>query len=99
MATPVALANSSQKSVGWIGVQAQNKCDVAVVTNVISDSLGAKAGIQVGDVILALDGRLMKGKDFETAVAALKPGTQVSINYARGSAAREVSVTVGSHNM
>jgi S1-C subfamily serine protease len=97
--TPVALANSSQKSVGWIGVQAQNKGDVALVTNVISDSPAAKAGIQPGDVILALDGRLMKGKDFEAAVAALKPGTLISVNYARGSSAHEVSITVGLHNM
>lgn len=94
-----AEAYSSQTSVGWIGVHAQNSGDVAVVTNVMADSPGAKAGIQVGDVILALDGRLMKGKDFETAVAVLKPGTQISLNYARGSSAHEVSITVGSHNM
>jgi S1-C subfamily serine protease len=68
------------------------------VTNVISDSPGAKAGIPPGDFILALDGRLIKGKDFETAVAALKPGTQISINYVRGSLAHEVSITVGSKN-
>lgn len=90
---------SSAKPIGWIGVHAQNNGDVAVVTNVSADGPGAKAGIQVGDNIVALDGRLIKGKDFEAAVAALKPGTQIAINYARGSSAREVSVTVGSHNM
>jgi hypothetical protein len=95
--TTVDSTIPSQKSVGWIGVQAQNKGDVALVTSVISDSPGAKAGIQPGDVILALDGRLMKGKDFESAVAALKPGTQISVNYARGSSAHEVSITVSSH--
>jgi serine protease Do len=77
---------------------AQNKGDVAVVTSVAADSPGAKAGIQVGDIILALDGRLIKGKDFESAVAALKPGTQISINYARGSSAHEVQITAGSSN-
>jgi S1-C subfamily serine protease len=93
-----ASTNSTQESVGWIGVHAQNKGDVAVVTSVTADSPGAKAGIQVGDIILALDGRLIKGKHFETAVAALKPGSQISINYARGSAAHEVQITVGSSN-
>jgi hypothetical protein len=88
----------SQKSVGWIGVHAQNNGDVAVVTNVNAGSPGEKAGIQVGDIILALDGRLLKGKDFETVVAALKPGTQISLNYARGSSAHEVSITVSSHS-
>jgi membrane-associated protease RseP (regulator of RpoE activity) len=89
-------ANSPQNSIGWIGVHAQNGGDAAVVTNVPPDSPGAKAGLQVGDIILALDGRLVKGKDFETAVAALKPGTRIPINYARGSTAHEVWLTVGS---
>jgi hypothetical protein len=91
--------NSSQNSIGWIGVHAQNKGDVAVVTSVAADGPAAQAGIQVGDIILALDGRLIKGRDFESGVAALKPGTQISLNYAHGASAREVSVTVGSHNM
>jgi S1-C subfamily serine protease len=95
--TAVALTNSSsQKSIGWIGFHAQNKGDVAVVTSVAADGPAAKAGVQVGDIILALDGRLIKGKDFETTVATLKPGTQISVNYARGSAAHEVWMTVGS---
>lgn len=90
--------SSSQTDIGWIGVNAQNKGDVSVVTNVNADGPGAKAGIQVGDIILALDGRLIKGKDFETIVSTLKPGTQISVNYARGSSAHEVTVTVGSPN-
>jgi hypothetical protein len=97
--TTVPSINSTPKPIGWIGVHAQNSGDVALVTNVMADSPGAKAGIQVGDVILALDGRLIKGKDFEGAVAALKPGTQISLNYARGSSAHEVSITLGSHSM
>jgi S1-C subfamily serine protease len=97
--TSGASIASSQEPVGWIGIYVQNKGDAAVVTSVTADSPGAKAGIQVGDNILALDGRLIKGKDFETSVAALKPGTEISINYARGSAAHAVSLTVGSHTM
>jgi serine protease Do len=73
--------------------------DGALVTNVTADGPGAKAGIQVGDLILALDGRLIKGKSFETAVASLKPGTQITVNYTRASAARETSVTVSPHSM
>jgi hypothetical protein len=96
--TPVST-NAPPKTVGWIGVNAQNTGDAAVVINVNVDSPGGKAGIQVGDIILALDGRLIKSKDFETVVAALKPGTKISVNYARGSSAHEVSITVGTHNM
>ena len=94
--TKEASTISSQKSIGWIGVQAQNKGDVAVVTSVAADGPAAKAGIQVGDIIIALDGRLVKGKDIESEVAALKPGTQISVNYAHGTSAHEVPVTVGS---
>jgi S1-C subfamily serine protease len=61
-------------------------------------SPAAKAGLQAGDIIVALDGRLIKGKNFETAVADLKPGTQILVNYARGSLTHEVSITVGSKN-
>jgi hypothetical protein len=92
------LPPTDAKLIGWIGIHAENKGDAAVVTNVSADGPGAKAGIQVGDIILALDGRLIKGKDFESAVAALKPGTQISVNYARGSASHEVQITVASQN-
>jgi S1-C subfamily serine protease len=93
-----ATTNAPQNSIGWIGVHAQNRGDVAVVTSVTADSPAAKAGIQVGDIILTLNGSLIKGKDFETAIAVLRPGTQISVNYARGSSAHEVRVTVGSQN-
>ena len=52
--------NTSQAPVGWLGVHSQNKGDAAVVTNVNADSSGAQAGIQVGDILLALDGRLIR---------------------------------------
>jgi hypothetical protein len=97
MVAVAAPTNSSQQPIGWIGIHAQNKGDAAVVTNVAPDSPGAMAGLQVGDIILALDGRLIKGKDFETTVSALKPGTRISVNYARGSSAHEVWITVASH--
>lgn len=97
LVTAPVSSNSSQKSVGWLGVSAQNNEDGAVVTSVSANGPGAEAGLQVGDVIQALDGRLIKGRDFEAAVAALKPGTRISVNYARGSSSKEVSVNVGSH--
>jgi S1-C subfamily serine protease len=94
----VPATNSSSKSVGWIGIHTQSTGDVAVVNYVTPDSPAAKAGVRAGDIILALDGRPLKGKDLESLVAALKPGTQISVNYARGSSAHEVSIIVGSWN-
>lgn len=60
---PASTPNTS-KTIGWIGVHTQNSGDVAVVTNVNPDSPGEKAGIQVGDVIVALDGRLIHNSDY-----------------------------------
>jgi S1-C subfamily serine protease len=51
---------------GWIGVSAQNGTDGAVVTDVSPGGPGAEAGIKVGDVVQALDGRLIKDKDLKT---------------------------------
>lgn len=92
----VPRTNVSPNVAGWIGIHAQNRGDLAVVTDVISDGPAAKAGIQVGNIIVALDGRLTKGKDVEAAIEALKSGTQISINYARGPLAHTVWVTVSS---
>jgi PDZ domain/PEGA domain len=92
---PPMTAISSSKNAGWIGVSAKNGLAGALVTNVNAEGPAARAGIHVGDVILALDGQMIKGKDFDTQVAALKPGTRVPVDYARGAASHEVWITVG----
>jgi predicted metalloprotease with PDZ domain len=77
---PLPTTDPLPKLIGWIGIHAQNKGDAAVVTNVSVDGPAAKAGLQMGDIIMALDGRLIKGKGFESTVGALKPGTQILVN-------------------
>jgi len=89
---------STQKPVGWIGVTTKNDREGALVTNVTAQGPAALAGIHVGDVILALDGRRVKGKELQTAVAALKPGTRVPVSYASGSSTHEVWITVASRD-
>jgi PDZ domain/PEGA domain len=89
---------SAQKPVGWIGVSTKNDSAGALVTDVTAQGPAALAGIHVGDVILALDGRQVKGKELRTVVAALKPGTRVPVSYASGSSTHEVWITVSSRN-
>jgi hypothetical protein len=89
---------SIQKAVGWIGVFTKNDSEGALVTDVTAQGPAALAGIHVGDVILALDGRRVKGKELQTAVAALKPGTRVPVSYASGSSTHEVWITVASRD-
>ncbi len=89
---------STQKPVGWIGVSTKNDSEGALVTDVTALGPAALAGIHVGDVILALDGRRVKGKELQSAVAALKPGTRVPVSYASGSSTHEVWITVASRD-
>jgi S1-C subfamily serine protease len=70
-----------------------------LVTAVDAGGPAAAAGIQAGDTILALDGRLVKGRSFEGAVASLKPGSRIAINYVHGGAAREATLTVGTKSL
>jgi S1-C subfamily serine protease len=69
-----------------------------LVINVTAEGPATQAGIHEGDIILSLNGRLIKGKDFEMEVAGLKPGTRVPVDYTRGSSAHEIWRTVGSQN-
>ncbi len=96
--TTVSLT-STQNSPGCIGVDVQNGPNGALVTSVTADGPGAEAGIKVGDVIQALDGRLVKDKNFENVVASLKPGTKITINYTRGAMAQETLLIVGKRTM
>lgn len=83
----------------WIGLAAQSNPDGVLVTAVVTGGPAATAGVQAGDTILALDGRLMKGRSFESAVASLKPGSRIVVNYTHGGAAKEATLTVGTKSM
>ncbi len=69
------------------------------MTSVEAGGPAAVVGIQVGDTILALDGRLMKGWSLDSAVASLKPGSRIVVNYVHGGTAGEATLTVGTKSM
>jgi hypothetical protein len=96
-AAPISMP-PTQKPVGWIGVFTKNDSEGALVTNVTAQGPAALAGIHVGDVIVELDGRRVKGKELQTVVATLKPGTRVPVRYASGSSTHEVWITVASRD-
>jgi PDZ domain/PEGA domain len=93
-----ASTRSTQKPIGWIGVSTKNDEEGALVTDVTTKGPAALAGIQVGDVILTLDGRQVKSEELQTLVAAFKPGTRVPVSYASGSSTHEVWITVASRD-
>jgi serine protease Do len=92
---------------GRIGVGIQNvtkdladslglgKAAGAAVSNVEEGSPAGKAGLEVGDVILKIDGRTVEGSaDLSRTIRSLKPGTKVNLGVWRGGKPRDIVVTV-----
>jgi serine protease Do len=67
----------------------------ALVTSVEANGPAAKAGVQPGDVILALNGaRIERAAELPLLVAQIEPGARVTLEVWRKGARREVSLRV-----
>ncbi len=93
---------------GWLGVQIQKISDDiaaslgldqaygALVTKVTDNSPAAKAGLEVGDVILELNGDKVKDpRDLARKVAALRPKTSNELTIMRKGERQSIMVTLG----
>ena len=93
---------------GRIGVGIQNvtkdladslglgKAQGAAVSNVEDGSPAGKAGLEVGDVILKIDGRTVEGNgDLSRTIRGMKPGTKATLTVWRSGKTRDVQVAVG----
>jgi S1-C subfamily serine protease len=68
----------------------------AIVSNLVPDGPAAKAGLQSGDKIVAIDNRpIQSSDDVSAAVAAHKPGDQAKLTVVRGGDRRTLTVTLG----
>jgi serine protease Do len=66
------------------------------VPAVFPDSPAARAGLQDGDIIVAIDGDpITATSDLATHILPHQPGDQVVLRVLRGSSTREVTVTLG----
>ena len=101
------LMKTGKVTRGRIGVGIQNvtkdladslglgKAAGAAISNVEDGSPASKAGLEVGDVILKIDGRAVDGSaDLSRTIRALKPGTKVNLTVWRGGKPKDVAVTV-----
>jgi serine protease Do len=101
------LMKTGKVTRGRIGVSIQNvsrdladslglgKADGAVIGAVDADSPAAKAGLEAGDVITKIDGRVVEGSaDLSRTIRALKPGSKVNLTVWRSGKTREMPVTV-----
>ena len=66
-----------------------------VIERVLSPSPAADAGLQVGDVIVSVDGKQFDSlRGFATAIATRKPGETILIQLVRGNEALKASATL-----
>jgi serine protease Do len=93
---------------GWLGVQIQpvtsaiadslglKKAEGALVDSAQDGSPAAKAGVQAGDVIAAVNGAAVKNaRDLARTVATLAPDSTAKLDILRNGQAQTVTVTLG----
>lgn len=102
------LKTSGKVARGWLGVVIQevtsdlaesfglDRARGALVAEVQEDSPAAKGGIQVSDVLLKFDNKMVENSgDLPRLVANVKPGGKVPVQVWRKGATRELFVSVG----
>jgi S1-C subfamily serine protease len=94
-----AEANGQQFVAGYLGVQLDRRRDGgsgALVTEVVSGSAADKAGIKVGDVVVALDGQPITGQvGLVATIRSLTPGARVTVSLVHDGQARDVTAVLG----
>jgi membrane-associated protease RseP (regulator of RpoE activity) len=75
---------------------AQNFANGAVVTDVVQNGPAAKAGLQAGDVITAIDNTSIDANhSLADLIGAHKPGDKVALSLTRGSQTLTLTVELG----
>ena len=87
------LISSGKVQHAYLGVGIATASNGVRLTQVRSGTPAAAAGLRVGDIVTALDGKPVKDvATLGSAIDAKRPGDTVSITYLRGSASRTVKV-------
>jgi putative serine protease PepD len=80
----------------YVGIEIKNVTGGAEITQVVSGSPAAKAGLKVGDIVTAFDGQKIASADALTgAVFNAKSGATASVTIQRHGATKRVSVKLG----
>ena len=80
----------------FLGITFSAEDNGALVRAVLADSPAAAAGLQVDDLILALNGEELAPADFVETIAALAVGEEITLTILRDETETELDVTLGS---
>jgi serine protease Do len=90
------LRTSGRIERGWLGVSVENSDNGVTVAGVERASPAARAGLRQGDAIVAVNGERIEGsRGLIRTVAAVSPGSNVSLTIRRQGREMDVSITVG----
>ncbi|HKX44574.1 MAG TPA: Do family serine endopeptidase [Burkholderiaceae bacterium] len=88
----VAIADVDAKVAESIGL---GKANGALVRSVEAGGPAEKAGVEPGDIVTKVDGKVIeKTFDLQRSIAGVKPGNKVTLQVFRRGAYRELTVTV-----
>jgi S1-C subfamily serine protease len=80
----------------YLGVTTEDARQGARIVEVAARAPAARAGLRAGDVIVAVDGRRVRGPDALAAlIADRRPGGRVVVEYLRGGRRRSAEVVLG----
>lgn len=90
------LRGSGHIERGWLGVSVDDADNAVTIAGVERASPAARAGIRPGDMVLAVNGEHVESsRGLIRAIAAISPGSSVSLSIRRQGREIAVSVTVG----
>ena len=94
-----AQANGDSAEAGYMGVQLEHRTDGgswALVSDIVAGSAAQQAGIEVGDVVVAVDGEPISGQAALVAtIRDLAPGDTTTVSLVRDGKHLDVSVVLG----
>jgi S1-C subfamily serine protease len=81
----------------YLGIQGQEELKGQTVVQVQANSPAAKAGLQVGDVITAVDGQQIDAQHslVDMLIFDHKPGDKIKLTVDRNGSTQELTVTLG----
>ena len=78
----------------WLGAQAYDQNGRTMVRAILAGSPAYDAGLDIGDELLAINGRRVRSSELQDRVAEFKAGDKVKVTFFRDDVLRELEVTL-----